>query len=419
MKRLGMIVFILALVLSFAMPASAIKLMPYSMPLQDIIRWDKSDEILKLSNNEGESLSVAWPSTVDFWNFDGTYWTWDLPDGLEFAFSKRVNIDIATTEGEGATVRGISITDTVGAALGIHEGIRSHVTSAYMTGSWTNAVVGVITYSATGSAGGGMAAPLMSEMNMQPAASSGGSYYNVHSYFNAPTSTVLIDSTSFNYAFELYELAGGAATQFDQFGLLWHIVGLTDATTKVLFDNTLKIQIDTTKWYIPLSSAEGSYTATTAIYINTTINTTVLPNNSDLGLSGYFQTDIEGTVTDANTYGFGAWVNIDAGATLNATAKYLAVQDNGIYDPGATVTNARIVFGLRSEAVMTNTDYEFLVPFSINSNKPITAVFAIDNIESIGFIEATSESASPVGYVPFFLPTGGSLRYIRVYDGTS
>jgi len=259
---------VMALLLAFAIPGMAIKIAPYSQPLHDIMHWDVRSERLIIQNPENETQTVSWPSTVDLWNYNGNTWTYDLPTGDKFAFSKRVDINIATTGGAGDTIRGISITDTVGAALGIHEGIISHVTSAYMTGSWANAVVGVITYSATGSAGGGMAAPICSEMNMQPAASSGGSYYSVHSYFNTPTSATLIDSTAFNYAFEKYEAAGGAVIQFDLYGLLWHIVGLTDATTKIWYDNTLKIQIDTTKWWIPLSEAEGSYTTSYPIVSN-------------------------------------------------------------------------------------------------------------------------------------------------------
>ena len=273
-KHFSILALVMILCLAFLLPIDAIKIAPYSQPLHDIMHWDAKSAKLIIMNPEGESQTVAWPATVDLWNYNGNSWTFDLPDGDVFAFSKRVNFNIATTEGAGSTVRGISLTDTVGAANAIHEGIRSHVTSAFMTGSWCNAVVGVITYSATGSAGGGMAAPFCSELNMQPAASSGGSYYNVHSYFNIPTSATLIDSTAFNYAFELYELAGAAATQFDLYGLLWHIVGLTDVTTKVWYNNTLKIQIDTTKWWIPLSEAEGSYTTSYPITLNDDVNLT-------------------------------------------------------------------------------------------------------------------------------------------------
>ena len=233
----------MALLLAFAIPGMAIKIAPYSQPLHDIMHWDVRSERLIIQNPENETQTVSWPSTVDLWNYNGNTWTYDLPTGDKFAFSKRVDINIATTGGAGDTIRGISITDTVGAALGIHEGIISHITSAYMTGSWCNAVVGAITYSATGSAGGGMAASFCGEVNMQPAASSGGSYYPYHSYFNFPTNTELIDSTAFNYGFERYEAAGGAVAQFDDYGDFWHVVGLTPLVDHILSANYLTLRI--------------------------------------------------------------------------------------------------------------------------------------------------------------------------------
>ena len=229
--------------MAFAIPGAAIKIAPYPNPLHDIMYWDTTSAKLIIQNPEGESLTTSWPSTVDLWNYNGTSWTFDLPDGDKFAFSKRVDFNISTTEGAGSTVRSLSITDTVGAAMAIHEGVYSHITSAYMTGGWCNAVVGVITYSATGSAGGGMAASFCGELNMQPAASSGGSYYPYHSYFNFPTNTVLIDSTAFNYAFEKYEAAGGAVAQFDDYGDFWHVVGLTPLADHILSANYLTLRI--------------------------------------------------------------------------------------------------------------------------------------------------------------------------------
>jgi len=242
-KHFSILALVMILCLAFILPANAIKIAPYSQPLHDIMHWDVTSAKLIIQNPENENLTVSWPATVDLWNYNGNVWTYDLPDGDKFAFSKRVDFNISTTEGAGSTVRSISLTDTVGAANGIHEGIRSHVTSAFMTGSWCNAVVGVITYSAAGSAGGGMAAPICSEMNMQPAASSGGSYYSVHSYFNVPTSAELIDSTAFNYAFEAYELAGGAKGEFDDYGDFWHIVGLTPLVDHILSANYLTLRI--------------------------------------------------------------------------------------------------------------------------------------------------------------------------------
>ena len=92
MKKLLLTIFILALILCFAVPAFAIKILPYNVPLQDLMRWDKYGTTLILSNPEGETLSVAWASTVDFWNYDGSTWTFDLPSGDTFKYSKVVDL---------------------------------------------------------------------------------------------------------------------------------------------------------------------------------------------------------------------------------------------------------------------------------------------------------------------------------------
>jgi len=90
MKRLFKAIFILALVLCFTIPAFAIKILPYNVPLQDLMKWDKYSATLELSNPEGETATVSWPATVDFWNYDGATWTFDLPDGDTFVFGKGV-----------------------------------------------------------------------------------------------------------------------------------------------------------------------------------------------------------------------------------------------------------------------------------------------------------------------------------------
>jgi len=90
MKQLFKTIFILALVLCFTIPAFAIKILPYNVPLQDLMRWDKYSATLKLSNPEGETATVSWPTTVDLWNYDGDTWTFDLPDGDTFVFGKGV-----------------------------------------------------------------------------------------------------------------------------------------------------------------------------------------------------------------------------------------------------------------------------------------------------------------------------------------
>ena len=85
-------ILILTIILCFAIPAFAVKILPYNMPLHDIMSWDQNSATLKITNPEGESVSVAWASTVDLWNYDGVTWTFDLPTGNTFAFGKGVSV---------------------------------------------------------------------------------------------------------------------------------------------------------------------------------------------------------------------------------------------------------------------------------------------------------------------------------------
>uniref|UniRef100_A0A6M3XWQ5 Uncharacterized protein n=2 Tax=viral metagenome TaxID=1070528 RepID=A0A6M3XWQ5_9ZZZZ len=137
MKRLMKALFILALIFCFAMPAFAIKILPYDVPLQDLMKWDKSGATLKLSNPEGETLSVAWASTVDLWNYDGATWTFDLPSGDTFAFGKGIAVTGISSITGATTITGtfgvtgaVTITGTVG--------VSGLITSTSITGFRSN-----------------------------------------------------------------------------------------------------------------------------------------------------------------------------------------------------------------------------------------------------------------------------------------
>jgi len=133
MKRLMKALFILALIFCFAMPAFAIKILPYNVPLQDLMKWDKSGATLKLSNPEGETLSVAWASTVDLWNYDGATWTFDLPAGDTFKYSKVVDLYA------GMKLVGVAVTSTA-AEINILDGALLTVTELNYVDGVTSAI---------------------------------------------------------------------------------------------------------------------------------------------------------------------------------------------------------------------------------------------------------------------------------------
>ena len=442
MKKLTIILgLVFVMLFSMFLMADAIKIAPYSQPLHDIMHWDRTSSKLIIMNPEGERQTVAWASTVDLWNYNGNVWTFDLPSGDKFAFSKRVDFNVSTTEGAGSTIRGVSVTDTVGAAGGIHEGVYSLVTSAFATGSWTNAVVGVITYSAAGSASGGLAAALCGEINMQPAASSGGSYYNVHSYFSVPTAAELIDSTAFNYAFERYELSDNASFDFNLYGLLWHIVGFTDATTKVWYDNTLKIQIDTTKWWIPLSEAEGSYTtaypivstylAGTQVSLSGTLAEAVsgrgiksshTVNVANFG-DGYGKDEFELTTT-GTVAGHVAcasfWVNTATGVT-GTGGSFLTPLSLGIWeDAAASMANTTVILGARIQGVLGDTDNDNLAVFSLAcSGDTLDALWSISDPTQASYATDDTTDSAKLGAMPFMTSSTGEVYWIRLWEDGS
>jgi hypothetical protein len=177
--------------------------------------------------------------------------------------------DVAET----GTVRAAEIDHTVGITdlSTIREALYVNIGSAYTTGDWTNAIVGRIEYTGgTGKADGGMAAAICAEMNMPAAAQTGGSYYSLDCEMNCPTSFVHADSDALPVGFIKLGLWGGAATEFDDHGVIMHIDGLTAGNgdcyseqpndkTDGAVNATLKVNVGGTVWYIPMwDNADGS-----------------------------------------------------------------------------------------------------------------------------------------------------------------
>lgn len=93
-KLIGILALVMILCLAIVGPALAVKILPYSQPLHDIMHWDAKSAKLIIMNPEGESLTKSWAATVDLVNYDGNTWTWDLPAGGTFAFGKGFSGDV-------------------------------------------------------------------------------------------------------------------------------------------------------------------------------------------------------------------------------------------------------------------------------------------------------------------------------------
>ena len=132
---------------------------------------------------------------------------------------------------------------------------------------------------------------------------------------------------------------------------------------------------------------------------------------------GYGVVEIDHTITGtmgatgfANA--FSSWVNIPSG-TVGA-GKYVCAQNNGIYeDAAATVTNAKLIFGMRAHKIVADTD-SLSFPFSINtSNTAITALFDVPNTTDMGW--TTGAGSAGGGKIPFMRDANGTILYVNTY----
>ena len=130
------------------------------------------------------------------------------------------------------------------------------------------------------------------------------------------------------------------------------------------------------------------------------------------GIAAYFEADISGTQAGSFAYVSGSWANVLTG-TVGA-GKYLCAQDNGIYEEaGATITNAKIIFGLRAEAIIADVD-GLVFPFSINTNNTaITALIDVNNISDLG--SATGKTTTSK-FAPYARDANGSIVYVELFS---
>jgi len=232
----------------------------------------------------------------------------------------------------------------------------------------------------------------------------------------------------------LFEVGHNAATTTPTIG-----------TGKLFFGNTLQIAVNQTAgvrtaFYIPLSTAEASYTtaypivSSKAAGTNVSITNTALTvgdnysgirvavteaaANNQYGIAAYFDTTITGAQAN-HVYGIGSWVNFSTGFT-QTSGQMICAQDNGVYmgDNTLTITGAKVIFGMRMECYLGNVGSgkhgARVCPFSINScNSGITALFACDGSHDLGVVGGTGTDLSEM--VPLLVDNYGNIRYVRIY----
>jgi len=202
---------------------------------------------------------------------------------------------------------------------------------------------------------------------------------------------------------------GAAVTQVDNRGQFMIINGLTPLAGNMLSADyvTLKLGVNNLAKYLVMSVAENM------ISIG---NSTANPDIAD-GSAALLQ--VEATMTGTSTGMFSAsssWANVN-GAT---GANWVNAITTGVWENAGSsgdVSNGTIIFGVRMQAILTNSP-DRLCPFALNSIIPVTALFSVGNTNvggDCGYVEAITESDTPIGYVPLLVDSGGTVHWVRVY----
>ena len=132
---------------------------------------------------------------------------------------------------------------------------------------------------------------------------------------------------------------------------------------------------------------------------------------------GYGIVEIDHTITGTAGSNFSgcalsSWVNIPSGTV--GSGKYVCAQNNGVYEAtAATITGARIIFGMRCQKLLDDTDATSF-PFSINTNNTaITALIDVNNTTDLGWI--TGAASAGGGHIPLFRDNAGVVHYVNTY----
>ena len=178
-----------------------------------------------------------------------------------FADSLVVTKSSALTTGTDRRIQ-LNYTQTGASWTKIIEALRVNIDANVITGDWTNAIVARINYGASGNASGGMTAPFVSELSLMPGGMSGGAYYLLDLEVEAPASFTHHGNASYPSAYMNLAVWGNATAigEWEANAHLFRTDGYTDATGNLWYDNTIRVHIEGTDWFLPMSTAEGTFT---------------------------------------------------------------------------------------------------------------------------------------------------------------
>ena len=325
------------------------------------------------------------------------------------AFTGLVTVTTSSALTSG-TIRSVNVSQThTGDGAAILEALRVNIASAVQTGSWANAIVGRIAYSgATGDAGGGMAAAICAEMVLPAITGPAGQYFAVDLEFDAQASYVANAGTSFPTAYIRFGLFGNgtAIASFEDDAYFMHVsTEFTDASGNMWFDNTLRIQIEATDWFIPLSDAEGEFSTAYLIDVSNATDASSLSAASIATEGGLAVTkqlflgdDLDMTVSGTGVYDITLKDGVaDALSIVRGTTDMMVFNTTA---PSITITPATTITGLltaNGSVAVGDADY-----IGITSNEIIT------------FATAGTVTVSGADFVVGETAADNILRQVRV-----
>lgn len=202
---------------------------------------------------------------------------------LTVAAQRAISIHTTSALAAGA-IKSVEIAQIHTGASTAHniEVMKVQLTSDVKTGAWVNAIFGRVNYTANGWAYGSASA-ICGEVSLAPGGSHSGqgTYAVFQAELDVPASAIGIGSEC---SFFRASVWGDQKGLFDDNGFFFVLTGLTDLTGHLWFDNTLRINIGGATWYLPMSSAQASYTTAYPIVSTSTtgisFNPTLVPDST-------------------------------------------------------------------------------------------------------------------------------------------
>jgi len=140
---------------------------------------------------------------------------------------------------------------------------------------------------------------------------------------------------------------------------------------------------------------------------------------------GVGMVEIDMTVTGEATecsVASSTWVNVVGTATLDASnVNVCSPRNDGVYAPATTtITGAPIAYGGRFQAILTDTDFNWLAMFSANLSVVQTAIFHVNSSPNFGYVAGDHDDDTNIGSIPLMCDIdGGSVKWVRVYDAAA